>query len=217
VAGQGAEEQTYNCSGCGRPLKFIPQYGAYYCYYCQSYETPGVKAQNPCPTCAGEMTYIDVYNSWYCYTCQTYGSPTSMDTGAGVGLAAGAGGGGGYEDTSVFVRPRDTLCPSCNRPMLGEQCPFCTAEKIIIEAEAKLKDIKGQGARVGRLEDELNRSKVLFGNEEYDRALEVASAVKTELVSTEKNFRPARPWTRSRIYSTSWPSSRSISQTLTTR
>ena len=42
--------EQHNCSRCGQPLRYIDAYGAWFCYICQSYETPEVQQFNVCTT-----------------------------------------------------------------------------------------------------------------------------------------------------------------------
>jgi chemotaxis protein histidine kinase CheA len=75
-----AKVKVKTCPTCRRPLSYIQQYEAWYCYDCEAYPKEEVKrgvvreraVEKPCPTCGAELTYIPEYRRDYCYSCGNY-------------------------------------------------------------------------------------------------------------------------------------------------
>ena len=83
-----------NCPKCGREMRYIDQYGRWYCDFCKEYAPAGYTGQSAAPApapapapvqapaakpaapvcqkCGRPMTYIKEYDRWYCYTCKEY-------------------------------------------------------------------------------------------------------------------------------------------------
>ncbi|MFW5907345.1 MAG: hypothetical protein ACOCTR_03190 [Candidatus Natronoplasma sp.] len=87
------------CPHCVSELRWIEQYGRWYCDNCQQYiegveekgkpseETEEVEVSEeeveeeeeeeitqPCPDCDGEVRWLEEYNRWYCENCKEYKS-----------------------------------------------------------------------------------------------------------------------------------------------
>jgi predicted RNA-binding Zn-ribbon protein involved in translation (DUF1610 family) len=65
-----------NCPKCGKEMRFIDQYGRWYCDSCGEYAPKGYGEKDSgtplCSSCGRPLTYIKEYGRWYCYSCKEY-------------------------------------------------------------------------------------------------------------------------------------------------
>lgn len=59
------QSPAVTCKTCGSAQIWIPIYGRYYCYVCNTY--PPV-----CPRCFFDLSWIPQYKRYYCYRCHEY-------------------------------------------------------------------------------------------------------------------------------------------------
>jgi ribosomal protein L37AE/L43A len=84
AAPPAAEEHV--CGTCGGAYKYIPEYDAWYCETCKTYEEAPTEeapdeektAEPTCKTCGGKLEFIEKYDRWYCRTCAKYAEPEDV-------------------------------------------------------------------------------------------------------------------------------------------
>jgi hypothetical protein len=168
----------HNCSKCGNPLRFIDNYGAWYCYVCQSYESPEVQQLNSCSTCGQQLTFLEPYSAWYCYTCQKYEVPsTPAVTSYGMG---------------ANYAPQVTTCSKCGRELAGGQCYYCLADEMIAAADSSIESAKQAGATTGKIEEKLLHARRLVAEAKPDQAISVAEEAEEDAKKVREKHKTAK-------------------------
>lgn len=168
----------HNCARCGQPLRYIDAYGAWFCYVCQSYETPEVQQMNVCPTCAQPLNYLEPYSAWYCYTCQKYELPGAAVTTYGMG--------------GSYVAPAPTTCSKCGRELSGGQCYFCLADEMIAAAESSTETTRQAGASTGKIDEKILHAKRLVAEGKPDQAISVAEEAEDDAKEVREKHKTAK-------------------------
>jgi len=168
----------HNCSRCGQPLRYIDAYGAWFCYVCQSYETPETQQFNICTTCGQPLTYLEPYSAYYCYTCQKYELPQAGVTTYGTG--------------GSYVPSAPTTCSKCGRGLSGGQCYFCLADEMIAAAESSTDTARQAGATTGKIEEKILHAKRLVADSKPDQAITVAEEAEEDAKNVREKHKTSK-------------------------
>ena len=173
------QTEQHSCSKCGNPLRYIDNYGAWFCYVCQSYESPEVQQLNTCSTCGQSLTFLEPYSAWYCYTCQKYEVPQTLDTTS-------------YVTGSSYVASQPTNCSKCGRALSGGQCYFCLADEMIAAADSSIESAKQAGATTGKIEEKLLHARRLVADNKPDQAISVAEEAEEDAKKVREKHKIAK-------------------------
>jgi len=170
------EDEQQTCPRCGQPLRYIDDYGAWFCYVCQTYETPEVEQHNTCGTCNQPLTYLEPYSAWYCYTCEKYEMPQAT---------------GGYTETEDYSS-YSTQCPTCGREMSAGQCYYCLAEEMITAANSSIDAARKAGASIGKIEEKLHHAQRVLSEDRPDMAIDIAEEAEEQAKNIRQKHKHAK-------------------------